>query len=134
MAFCPGCRFEYVPGIEICPDCGLQMVAELPQAQPAAPAQPVEEKLLCTVQGEIHAKLLCDALASQGIATRVTSGWPFDGLSEALRPPPPIGSAANALFRVYVRAEDLRRALTVYRDLELEPHQPPTRRDALSGS
>jgi len=126
MAFCPGCRFEYVAGITICPDCGLELVAELPQVPETAPAQPVEEKLLCTVQGEIHAKLLCDVLGSQGIATRVVSGWPFDGLFEALRPPPPFGSAANALFRVYVRAEDLRRALTVYRDLEHGPHEPTT--------
>jgi hypothetical protein len=108
-------------GVSICPDCGLELVAELPRPRPTSPAQPVEEKQLCTVQGEIHAKLLCDALGSQGIATRVASGWPFDGLYEALRPPPPIGSAANAVFRIHVRAEDLRRALTVYRDLELAP-------------
>jgi hypothetical protein len=121
MAFCPACRFEYVSGTTTCPDCGLELVAELPQGSRNAPAGPAEEDVLCTVQGEIHAKLLCDALRSQGIAARVASGWPFDGPSEALRPPPPIGSAANACFRVYVRADDLRRALTVYGDLELMP-------------
>lgn len=134
MPFCPACRFEYVSGISRCPDCGAELVGELPQAEPVALAhEPVEEKLLCTLQGEIHAKLLCDALMSCGIVTRVVSGWPFDGTGDLLRPPPPIGSPANALLRIYVRAEDLPRALAVYRDLEFGQGRPLAEEDARGG-
>lgn len=135
MPFCPHCRFEYVPGVSRCPDCAVELVAELSPAEPAEMTrEQVEEKLLCTVKGEIHAKLLCDALKSQGIVTRVVSGWPFDGLSDVLRPPPPIGSPANAMLRIYVRAGDLRRALTMYRDLEVGPEQPAAREDTSDDS
>ena len=126
MPFCPICRFEYVPQLTRCPDCGAGLVAELPPARQTPPLEGhVEEEVLCAVQGEIHAKLLCDALRLQGIVARVVSGWPFDSHYDVLRPPPPIGSPANAMFRVYVRREDLRRALTVYRDLEAGPDRPP---------
>ena len=28
--FCPHCRYEYLEGIRVCPDCGAALVAELP--------------------------------------------------------------------------------------------------------
>ena len=28
--FCPHCRYEYLEGIRVCPDCGAELVAELP--------------------------------------------------------------------------------------------------------
>jgi len=30
MPFCPKCRFEYREGVEVCPDCNLDLVASLP--------------------------------------------------------------------------------------------------------
>lgn len=36
MPFCPQCRYEYIEGIQECPDCRIGLVAELP-AGPAAP-------------------------------------------------------------------------------------------------
>lgn len=36
MPFCPQCRYEYHSGIRRCPDCGVELVSELPpQEQPA---------------------------------------------------------------------------------------------------
>ncbi|TFH64514.1 MAG: hypothetical protein E4G91_05545 [Candidatus Zixiibacteriota bacterium] len=34
MAFCPKCRYEYQPGIDICPDCDEKLVPELPVESP----------------------------------------------------------------------------------------------------
>lgn len=29
MPYCPNCRYEYIDGIKICPDCNLPLVPEL---------------------------------------------------------------------------------------------------------
>ena len=31
--FCPKCKYEYIPGIEECPDCKEPLVEKLPQAK-----------------------------------------------------------------------------------------------------
>jgi len=35
--FCPNCHYEYEPGIVACPDCGADLVAELPAIPPSPP-------------------------------------------------------------------------------------------------
>ncbi len=30
MPVCPNCKYEYVKGIDKCPDCGAELVDELP--------------------------------------------------------------------------------------------------------
>jgi hypothetical protein len=30
MSYCPGCKYEYIDGIEKCPDCDMELVSELP--------------------------------------------------------------------------------------------------------
>ena len=39
--FCPNCRYEYLSGVTKCPDCGADLVAELP---PTEKEEPPEEK------------------------------------------------------------------------------------------
>ena len=31
MPYCPKCKYEYRPGIDICPDCGERLVYSLPE-------------------------------------------------------------------------------------------------------
>jgi hypothetical protein len=34
MPFCPKCKYEYNPGIEICPDCDEKLIQSLPEEEP----------------------------------------------------------------------------------------------------
>ncbi|MFB3882378.1 MAG: uroporphyrinogen decarboxylase family protein [Armatimonadota bacterium] len=117
MPFCPSCRFEYVAGVDRCPDCGLSLVESLPPAPPSAEAGFVQVEL-CTVLGEINARLLQDLLASQGIPSRTDSAWPFAGVFDGINAPRPIGGGFGDRRRVMVNTRDLSRAQVILRDFE----------------
>jgi len=121
MPFCPKCRFEYVPGAAACPDCGAALVDSLPEAPPSHDFTQVE---LCVVEGEIHAKLVQNALASQGIPSRIDSPWPFHTPLSATGLPFPFGGGFDAGTRIMVNRADLERARAVYQDFE-GGHAPP---------
>jgi hypothetical protein len=93
-------------------------VDKLPAEQAAPSPEEYQEAELCTVTGEIHARLLQDVLASQGIPSRTESAWPFDPTVNVFRPPAPIGGALGADLRIMVNRRQLERALVVYRDFE----------------
>jgi uroporphyrinogen decarboxylase len=116
MPFCPNCRFEYLAGVERCPDCGVALVESLPPAPPSPEAGFVQVEL-CTIAGEINARLLQDLLASQGIPSRMQSSWPFDPTG-LLRPPAPLGGGMDAATRIIVNKRDLTRAQVILQDFE----------------
>ena len=39
MPYCPKCREEFREGGKVCPDCGVELVAELPRLEAAGPAE-----------------------------------------------------------------------------------------------
>jgi hypothetical protein len=109
MAFCPKCRFEYLPAVRHCPDCGSALVAELP---PEEPTRDLGDVVLCTVGGEVEAALLRGRLSAHGIPSRaqVSGDIPFMG-----------GAATNPSAQpvtIFVRREDLDRARAIYRAIE----------------
>jgi uncharacterized membrane protein SpoIIM required for sporulation len=122
MPHCPRCRFEYRVGVRRCPDCGAALVARLPrepshlpEAGPEAAAAQQAGALLVTVTGEVHARLLQDALRTQGIISRLQA------VDNPLLPawvPPPVTASEQRSFALYVRAQDLSRAREVHADLE----------------
>ena len=78
-----------------------------------------EEVRLCLVIGAIHARLLQEVLASQGIVSRAQSGVSFDtllGTSHVL--PPPLGGTESAPVAIWVFRSDFDRAYQVYQDFE----------------
>ncbi len=112
MPFCPNCRFEYVPEVTRCPDCGADLVETLPDVQPKSEYREAE---LGAVTGEISAKLLQDALAAQDIPSRLRCYWPNDNIYGM---PIALGDGPNSMSTVIVRESDLARARTIYSDLE----------------
>jgi len=104
MPFCPKCRVEYVDGVESCDDCGVALVAALPQALEGSG----REKDLVEVwrtQGEVEAQLIASLLESEGVKSmfsgeslRLTHGLTVDGL---------------ALVKILVRSEDTKLACDV---------------------
>ena len=77
MPYCPKCRYEYKPTIEICPDCGKKLVAELKQKKrkKVATLEISEEKaliepklkLLYVSRNLIYANFLKETLKRNGI-------------------------------------------------------------------
>ena len=134
MRFCPTCKFEYGSTIRRCPDCGSDLVAQLPvEPEPSREGESVQV-LLCTVQGEIQAGLLRDRLRSQGILSRAQLGGIRDSPYGHAAMPAPVSSSFDIVLRIYVRRGDLGRARQVYDDFErqgpggaaseVEPEEP----------
>lgn len=59
MPFCPNCSYEYEKGKEVCPDCDVKLVAELPPEQVFVP--------VLVAEGEIEAEIVMGLLEEAGI-------------------------------------------------------------------
>ncbi|RKX25264.1 MAG: hypothetical protein DRP45_06345 [Candidatus Zixiibacteriota bacterium] len=74
MGFCPVCKFEYQPGINICPDCNETLVSQLPTPTATAAVRPDDSWVgVCRIAGEIRSELARGALDSNNIPSMVTS-------------------------------------------------------------
>lgn len=62
MPWCPDCRLEYDPGIAVCPDCGADIVEELPEIRIGPPPE-----VVFTAATAAEAKIVLATLESAGI-------------------------------------------------------------------
>lgn len=72
MAVCPNCKYEWVPGITICPDCNTPLVdaSELKNYEELSEQ---DWALVYTAFSEIKVEMLKKNLESAGIAASVLS-------------------------------------------------------------
>ena len=118
MPFCPTCKSEYRSTVRCCPDCGSDLVAQLPVEPEPLHEEEYVQVLLCTVQGEIQAGLLRDRLRLQGIPSRAQLGGIRDSPYYLAAMPAPVSSPLDVVLRIYVRRGDLGRAQQVYDDFD----------------
>ena len=95
MPFCPNCRFEYVPEITACPDCGANLVESLPAITELAPD--VEWTKLQPLPGMIYAKMVTEVLDERGIPNYIQSLFGSGGLGVVTG-----GDFAGADARIWV--------------------------------
>lgn len=72
MPVCPNCKYEYIEGIKICPDCNVELV------DPSELKQPVELKeenwvVVYSTDQEYKAEMFKDNLESAGIEVSILS-------------------------------------------------------------
>jgi len=68
MPYCPNCRFEYKEGKDKCPDCGTDLVDQLPEEKP--PEEPNFVPLR-NLPSRVYAQMLQEALKNEGILSMI---------------------------------------------------------------
>ena len=68
MPYCPDCRFEYKEDVSKCPDCGADLVDELPKE--STPGSPNFVPLR-NLPSRFHAQMLEEALKNEGIPSMI---------------------------------------------------------------
>jgi hypothetical protein len=110
MPFCPQCRYEYLPEVKQCPDCGSDLVAELPDL-PDLP-QDVKWVALKALPGLIYAKMVAEVLDQRGIPNYIQSLFGSGGLGVITG-----ADFAGASAKIYVPQTHLQEAAAVQDDM-----------------
>ena len=69
--YCPGCRCEYRPGFDVCSDCGVDLVDELP---PESPPQGVRDADLEALQSWVGADPVAVLETTNGVQAHIARG------------------------------------------------------------
>jgi hypothetical protein len=79
MPFCPSCKYEYEPQVARCPDCDLELVADLPHTQ-VETTRDVRFVPLPDLPGRVYADMVKTTLDEMGIPCYLRS----DGLMDTI--------------------------------------------------
>lgn len=76
MPFCPVCKYEYVQGVDKCPDCDAELVWELPPETPKPEDLWSNEEAVTvfTAKDSVEAEIVRGILESAGIPCYVNPG------------------------------------------------------------
>src|SRR6266568_5191133 len=74
MAFCPECEAEYREGIGTCPDCGVDLVAELTPETMMHDKSDSEPVALKSFSTSAEADMVCELLQRNGVRAFVEGG------------------------------------------------------------
>ncbi len=110
MPYCPDCRFEYLPEVEECPDCGARLVDELPEIR--TQLQDVKWVALRPLPGVVYAKMVAEVLDQRNIPNYIQSLFGSGGLGMVTGSDFP-GSSA----KIYVPDDRFEEAAAVVDDM-----------------
>ena len=74
MAFCPNCEAEYRTEVAVCPDCGLELVAELTPENRVHDVSEGEPVQLQSFSNSAEAEMVRETLEQNGIRAFVQGG------------------------------------------------------------
>ncbi len=110
MPFCPQCRYEYLPEIKTCLDCGSALVDELPAVKEMA--ENVEWVKLKSLPGMIYAKMVSEVLDQRGIPNYIQSLFGSGGMGVVNG-----GDFAGDMARLWVPVDFLEEATRIQDDM-----------------
>lgn len=105
MPFCPKCRYEYVEGVKVCPDCNTELVGKLEEVKPKE--TPGELVTIATFSTPVEAEMAKLKLESEGIMCFLAD--------ETLSSFAPHYTYMSGGVRLQVVEEDARRAIELLR-------------------
>ncbi|MDO8684049.1 MAG: DUF2007 domain-containing protein [Armatimonadota bacterium] len=73
MPFCPKCKYEYIEGVEVCPDCDLKLVKKLHEQKESIHDDDEEWVSLGSIADEAEFQIVKGLLESSGIPVWVRS-------------------------------------------------------------
>ncbi|PIS27852.1 MAG: hypothetical protein COT43_08400 [Candidatus Marinimicrobia bacterium CG08_land_8_20_14_0_20_45_22] len=100
MPYCPKCKYEFVEGLTVCPDCGEPLVDQLPEEN----ITPVKWVLLTTLSSPVIAEMVRGALNNQNIPATISSNILTSGLLAQST------GTAGAYAKIFVPEEHLKSA------------------------
>ncbi|HEX2239725.1 MAG TPA: DUF2007 domain-containing protein [Actinomycetota bacterium] len=115
--FCPSCTDEYRDGVTRCPECGADLVAELPEERWALGPELVE---VHRTAGHMNGEMIRSLLRGSDIESMLT------GEGEAWGQVYKLTAGPMADVRVWVNADDAERARAVIGDALDSPDDDPS--------
>ena len=97
MAYCPKCRYEYYKGVDVCYDCGTELVDTLPDEIDPRDIK-CKWKALNILPGRIYADMAKEVFDKKGNFRGILSS----GADALLRLTTPLGLALDSNRRLYV--------------------------------
>ena len=83
--FCPKCKYDYHPGIQICPDCGEMLIDDTPSVKGAAFPPDDSWVKICGVSGGVKSEVALGALETSNIpSTLISSAFGAFGRTTAV--------------------------------------------------
>ena len=107
--YCPNCKYEYQPGVTVCPDCGKKLVDKLPQDKDKN-RENIKFVPLPNLPGRVYAEMIKDTLDAKGIPNYIRS----EGVGDAYQFP---GTTPMGGIRLYVPENRLKECLKIQQQM-----------------